>query len=136
MGKGRKPLEAWQLEDARRLKRLWIERRPKVGDRPMTQEEFAAAYLDATQGLFFQYTSGRIPLNLEAALLFSKGLGVRIEDFSPTLYERLRQAAAAQGLLVDYSDETVSQRTYRGKEMSAGGQVVEAGSRKRDKKAK
>lgn len=109
MGKGRerKPLEPWQLEDAARLRRLWDDKRPTVAGRPMTQEEFAADYLNGTQGLLFQYISGRIPLNLDAALKFSAGLQVKIAEFSPTWAERLRQAAEAQQIVATYSGEKI-----------------------------
>lgn len=124
MGKGRKPLEPWQLEDAVRLKKLWLEKRPRVGDRPMTQDEFAYQHLGGTQGLFFQYTSGHIPLNLDAALKFAAGLQVRIADFSPTLAERLRQAASAQGLTAENSANNVSKRTPRRTELARHGRPI------------
>jgi hypothetical protein len=136
MGKGRKPLEAWQLQDAVRLKRLWLEKRPLVGGRPMTQEEFADEHLNGTQGLFFQYISGRIPLNLDAALKFSAGLGVPMAEFSPTLAERLRQAAEAQQLIATYSAGNVRDSTARMfKEPARDGRprVALSRSRKSDK---
>lgn len=92
MGKGakRKPLEAWQLEDARRLRELWDAKKP------MSQEKFAQDYLDATQGAFFQYVDGRIPLNLDAAMKFAAGLGVKISAISPTLAAKIIAAAALE----------------------------------------
>lgn len=86
----RKPLEPWQLEDAARLKRLW------GAKKPMSQQRFAAEYLDATQGAMWQYLDGRIPLNLDAAIKFASGLQVRVSDFSPRLAERLLAAIGAE----------------------------------------
>lgn len=84
----RKPLERHQLEDAARLRKIWEEQNP-----PISQQRFAADYFDsATQGTVWQYLNGRIPLNLEAAIKFAKGLKVKVSDISPSLARLLREA--------------------------------------------
>jgi transcriptional regulator with XRE-family HTH domain len=76
----RKPLEQWQQEDAARLKALFNK---KAG---MSQAEFAVrSGIGETQGAVEQYLNARIPLNLEAAIKFARGLGVDVQDFSPRL---------------------------------------------------
>lgn len=96
----RKPLEAWQRADADRLKAIWEDKKP------MSQELFAERHLEGTQGLFYQYVSGTIPLNLEAALKFATGLKVKLAEISPTLSENLRRSVAAEaGLTVELSAE-------------------------------
>lgn len=96
----RKALEAWQRADAERLRAIWEDKKP------MSQELFAEEHLKATQGLFYQYVSGTIPLNLESALKFARGLKVKLSDISPTLAESLRRYVAAEAALtVELSDQ-------------------------------
>lgn len=105
--KKRKQPEAWQLADAKRLEAIWDGLNPK----PMSQELFAEKFLGSedrsgTQGLFYQYVSGRIPLNLEAALKFARGLKVKLSDISPRLAENLRGYVVDEaGLTVELSDD-------------------------------
>lgn len=75
----RKPLEAWQREDAARLKALFESASPE------TQESFGATHGVGSQSLVWQYLNGYIPLNLRAAIRFARGLQCRVADFSPTL---------------------------------------------------
>jgi transcriptional regulator with XRE-family HTH domain len=82
--KDRKPLETWQKQDAARLEELWELKKP------MSQERFAEAYGIGTQGMFYQYVHGVVPLNYDAAAKFAKGLSVNIDDISPTLASELR----------------------------------------------
>jgi transcriptional regulator with XRE-family HTH domain len=86
----RKPLEAWQVDDARRLKTLWEARQ----DRSVSQERFAADHDIGTQGAFWQYLHGRIPLNLGVAIKIARGLGCAVQDFSPTLAGQLAETQA------------------------------------------
>lgn len=111
----RKPLEAWQREDARRLRDLWDAKRPKLDGKPISQEMFAETYLDASQGALFQYVDGRIPLNLDAAIKFAKGLGVTVSEISPRLGESLRHAAGLEPLGGDdlAEDEKALLQRYR-----------------------
>lgn len=102
--KPRKPLEPWQVEDARRLKALFDRRVEKI-----SQEEFAATYFDASQGLVWQYLNGYIALNLESAIRFARGLRCKIQDFSPSL-ATLLEPVVTEGLVGEpaplYSPQT------------------------------
>lgn len=114
----RKPLETWQREDAKRLRDLWEAKRPKLDGKPMSQEMFAETYLNASQGALFQYVDGRIPLNLDAAIKFAKGLAVTVSEISPTLGESLRQAAGLEPLTASgmAEDEKALLQRYRAAE--------------------
>lgn len=85
-----KPLEAWQAEDAVRLKRLFDAREPK-----MSQAEFGAQFDIGSQGMVWQYIAGRRPLNIKAATAFARGLNVSVEDFSPTIAAQIGDASLA-----------------------------------------
>jgi len=82
-----KPLEPWQVDDASRLDALFKERAT------MSQLSFGQTYEIGNQSAVSQYLKGRRPLNIDAARKFAKGLGVLIEDFSPTLAARVAAAA-------------------------------------------
>ncbi len=82
----RKPLEPWQIEDAARLKAIFIE---KAG---MSQEEFGKVFEIGSQGMVWQYLNGKSPLNIIAASKFADGLGVQIRDFSPHWAKILSEA--------------------------------------------
>lgn len=83
----KRKIEDWQIEDAKRLDSLF-----KAHAR-LNQTEFGARYGIGTQGMVWQYLSGRRPLNIKAAEAFSRGLGLPVDDFSPTLAEQIRKAA-------------------------------------------
>lgn len=95
----RKPLEEWQLEDARRLKALFERFKART---KMSQATFAVTYGigDQTQGIVWQYLNGRIPLQLEAAVRFAHGLGCSVGDFSPTLEAKRQELAPVGGDVV------------------------------------
>lgn len=82
------PLEEWQLADAARLKSLFDNREDRL-----SQAEFGVRYEIGSQGMVWQYLAGRRPLNIKAATAFARGLGVRIEDFSPTIAEQVTGAS-------------------------------------------
>lgn len=82
----RKELEAWQVEDAARLKELFDERWQGA-----SQEKFANDFGIGTQGAVWQYLAGKIPLNMDALLKFCRGLKARAEEISPTLAKRLHE---------------------------------------------
>lgn len=88
MSKETKSLEQWQLEDAARLKALFDRRTSKI-----SQAEFGEKFGIGSQGMVWQYLAGRRPLNIEAAAAFAGGLEVGIDEFSPTIAERVREAA-------------------------------------------
>ena len=78
-----KPLSHEQLEDARRLERIFLSRQQL--DSNLTQEGLAHACGWKTQGSVNQYLKGKIPLNLPALLKFAHALEVQPHDISPTL---------------------------------------------------
>lgn len=98
------PLTPEQKRDAQRLL-MAFERRQFI-DRRLTQEELAHACGWRSQGSVHQYLHGKIPLNLEALLKFSRALDVDPEAISPQLARKLlpevrsRWAAEAKGALV------------------------------------
>lgn len=96
-----------QKADAARLKELWDARAQKI-----SQMKFALDNDLGTQGNVGHLLHGRSPLNVVTATKFAKGLGVKIEDFSPTLAEQIKQAsnviepnARLAGLGVAVADE-------------------------------
>ncbi|MCC7005490.1 MAG: LexA family transcriptional regulator [Ottowia sp.] len=82
-----KLLTQHQIEDARRLRELFNAAR--AHDRSLTQEKLAFICGWKTQGAVSQYFLGKIPLNLEALLRFSKALHTSPDAISPTLAELL-----------------------------------------------
>jgi len=81
-------LEAWQIEDASRLDALF-----KTNTK-YSQEEFGRRFEIGSQGMVWQYLNARRPLNIKAAVGFSKGLGVPVDAFSPRLAQEVRLAAS------------------------------------------
>lgn len=74
-------------EEAQKLKELfegYVQKQAQKGVK-VTQAGFAAAAGLGSQGLLWQYLNARIPLNLRAGLQFVKGIGCRLEEFSPRL---------------------------------------------------
>ncbi|WP_198045318.1 S24 family peptidase [Cupriavidus taiwanensis] len=89
MSRPSKTLEAWQAEDAARLKALYGERKGK-----MSQEEFGSRFEIGSQGMVWQYLNAHRPLNIKAATGFARGLGVEVDAFSPRLAEEIRRASS------------------------------------------
>lgn len=84
----KKALTEEQKADADRLLALWEawqDARKLRGDSYISQGKFADTHGLGTQGNLWQYTHGKTPLNIRAAVAFAEGLGCKIEDFSPTL---------------------------------------------------
>lgn len=84
--KERKPLEAWQQEDAARLRAIY---EGKKGELHLTQDGLAYD-MGVTQGAVWQYLDGKIPLSIESAARFAKVLKCLIADISPKLTERIK----------------------------------------------
>lgn len=81
-----KPLTPEQLEDAARLRALfkaWQRERKDAGQ-PSSQIH-AGHELGFGQSALSQYLRGDIPLNIPAAVKFSKLLGKKMEEFAPGL---------------------------------------------------
>lgn len=90
MSKKTPALQPWQVEDAKRLDRLYQGKTEKI-----SQDKFGADFGLGTQGMVSQYLKARRPLNIKAAEAFARGLGVKIEAFSPNLAEQIKKAAGA-----------------------------------------
>jgi hypothetical protein len=92
--KEKKPLEEWQIADARNLRRLFEARTETVTEgKLISQMEFGAKYGLGSQGMVWQYLNGHRPLNIKAAVAFAKGLGVKVSDFSATLAAQIDDAS-------------------------------------------
>lgn len=81
-------MEAWQIDDAQRLRTLWENHKEATG---ISQTEFGAEAGIGTQGMVHQYVNGVTPLNLSAVGKFAKAFRVRIDDISPILADQVRE---------------------------------------------
>ena len=81
-------------KEAHALKRLFEERSK------LSQAKFGKEHGLGTAGMVWQYLNGHRPLNLHAAVKFAKGLGVRIQDFSPRLAAQAKAVALGAGDVV------------------------------------
>ncbi|MDR2241086.1 MAG: helix-turn-helix transcriptional regulator [Zoogloeaceae bacterium] len=84
MAKKQAELEDWQKEDAKRLKLIFK-------NSGFTQLEFGNEFEIGNQSMVGQYLNGIRPLNLTVAGKFAKGLGCKIEKFSPRLAAQIRE---------------------------------------------
>ncbi|MCC7006010.1 MAG: helix-turn-helix transcriptional regulator [Ottowia sp.] len=78
-------------EDAERLQAIF--KNVRANDRSMTQEKLAFICGWKTQGAVSQYFLGKMPLNFDALLRFSKALHVDPAEISPSLAAQLPQPA-------------------------------------------
>lgn len=86
------PLADWQVEDSRRLKALYNQKRSELG---LTQDRIAAELGDGvTQGAVSHFMNGRTALSLRAAAVFAKSLQVPVSAFSPRLAKQLEEMRA------------------------------------------
>lgn len=84
------------LEEAQRLRELWEKHQLELIDKKeprLTQGQFGLDYELGSQGAVWQFLQGRTPLSLKAARGFARGLGCRIEDFSPRLAKQVSDLA-------------------------------------------
>lgn len=80
-------IEPIHIEEAARLLRLFNARpAPKL-----SQAKFGEKYEIGSQGVVWQYLNARIPLNVEQAVRFAKGLNCSVSDFSPRLAAELAE---------------------------------------------
>lgn len=79
----RRKLTSEEKADAARLAQAW--KRYKAAHPQATQEWMSAQCGWKTQGAFFQYLSGVIPLNLPAALKIGAVLNLSVSELSPRL---------------------------------------------------
>ena len=96
----RRKLTGEERGDAARLNAAW--RHYKAAHPHATQEWMSIQCGWKTQGAFFQYVSGIIPLNLKAALKICSVLGVSVSDISPRLAALMPSAVAE--VAVGYGD--------------------------------
>lgn len=109
------PLSPSQLAEAAKLKALFQEwqRKQKADGLPFSQEA-AAEILGFGQSAVAQYLNGKIPLNVDVGIKFSKLLGVPISDFGPSLVEQATKLAGtlrangADLVMVDRISQTVT----------------------------
>lgn len=83
------------------MSKLWTteEEATRLAERfnGVNQAEFARKFgLPGGPSMLSQHIKGRRPLNMEAALVYMKGFGVRLEDISPRLARQMN--AAMKGL--------------------------------------
>ncbi|WP_444904202.1 helix-turn-helix domain-containing protein [Microbulbifer sp. CnH-101-E] len=76
----RRPLTAHEQTCIERLRNIWDEKKKELG---LTQEKAAALIGWSSQGSVAQYLTGRIPLNTDAILRFSKLLQVEPWEIDP-----------------------------------------------------
>lgn len=69
-----------ELEDAKRLKRIWIARRDELH---LSQVKAAKELGYNSQGAISQYINGKVALNFQAAAKFAKLLRVNVAEISP-----------------------------------------------------
>lgn len=79
-------IEPVHIEEAANLRRLFENREaPRL-----TQAAFGEKFEIGSQAVVWQYLNARIPLNMEKAVRFAKGLGCDIAEFSPRLADDMR----------------------------------------------
>lgn len=88
-----KPLTAEQKSDARRLKQVYQARKRELG---LTQDILADRCGWKAQSAVSQYLNGKIPLGLDAALIFARELQCSVSDISPSLSQKLRAESPDQ----------------------------------------
>lgn len=107
-----KPLEAWQVEDAARLKALFVAKKTAAKDKgtEFSQEKFAEAHGLKSGNMVWQYLNAHRPLNIRAAAAFARGLGRKVEDFSPALAVEVGQVAETSAPAVRIIDSQVGRK--------------------------
>ncbi|CAK8744418.1 transcriptional repressor DicA [Sodalis glossinidius str. 'morsitans'] len=87
----KKPLSPEQHEDAMRLKSIFESKKKQLG----FSQESIAYELGMRQSAVAQLLNGVNPLNMSNAAKFAKLLGVCVNDFSPTLAEKIAEVSAS-----------------------------------------
>ena len=85
----RKPMEAWQIEDAARLERIYRERWVKPDGKKRSMKEFGELFDLGTPAYVGNMLNGVRALNYETARKFAQGLQCSIAEFSPRLARQL-----------------------------------------------
>lgn len=81
MNQKKAKIEPVHIEEAQRL-RLLFDARPQPR---LSQAKFGETFEIGSQGVVWQYLHARIPLNVEQAVRFARGLNCSVADFSPRL---------------------------------------------------
>ncbi len=92
----KRPLSTTEKQEAARLKEIFNARKRGLG---LTHESIAEQ-LNTSQGAVSHYLNGINPLNLRAAAVFAKALGIAVSEFSPRLQlemDEMGLARAAHG---------------------------------------
>lgn len=85
MSQKKAKIEQEHVEEAEKLRRIF-EARPLPR---LSQAKFGEQYEIGSQGVVWQYLNARIPLNVEQAVRFARGLNCAVADFSPRLAAEL-----------------------------------------------
>lgn len=103
-------LEAWQKEDAARLRTLLNAAKRQPTWRGIAA--FSEECVGKSGSFLSQLASGYRPLNLTHAIRLAKGLGVTVADISPTLAAEIAEAATTK------PSESSSPTTHRNRRAS------------------
>jgi transcriptional regulator with XRE-family HTH domain len=76
----RRPLTPEELEDAKRLRKLWNERKDQFH---LSQVKAADEMGFSSQAAVSQYLNARVPLNVKTVAKFAKLLRLNVEEISP-----------------------------------------------------
>jgi SOS-response transcriptional repressor LexA len=87
----KKPLSDTEKQEAARLKEIFDARKRGLG---LTHESIAEQ-LNVSQGAVSHYLNGNNALNLRAAAVFAKALGISVSEFSPRLQIEMDQVGLA-----------------------------------------
>lgn len=109
MSQKKAKIDPVHVEEAEKLRQLF-QARPSP---QLSQARFGEQNEIGSQGVVWQYLNARIPLNLEQAVRFARGLNCSVADFSPRLAAEL--ASLQQGLVMldeahPYSGLTAAER--------------------------
>lgn len=88
------PLSPAALAEASKLKSLFLEwQATQKQNKKESSQQYAAHELGFGQSAMSQYLNGGIPLNVDAAVAFAKLIGVKIDEFSPSVAREIRESA-------------------------------------------
>jgi transcriptional regulator with XRE-family HTH domain len=76
----RRPLVPEEVDDARRLRKIWNEKKDELH---LSQTKAANEMGFSSQAAVSQYLNARLPLNMEAVAKFAQILRTRVEEISP-----------------------------------------------------
>lgn len=76
----RRSLTQEEIEDAKRLKKLWIDRKDKLH---LSQAKAAKELGFSSQAAVSQYINARTPLNMQSVAKFARLLRLTVDDISP-----------------------------------------------------